>query len=190
MLLKRSFENMNQEFSQATFGAGCFWCVEAVFQSIDGVIHVESGYSGGHIKNPCYREVSNGVTGHAEVARIHFDPKKVGYETLLEVFFQTHDPTTLNRQGADVGTQYRSVIFFHNEEQERLAHAAKRATEESGIWADPVVTTIDPLVNYYKAEDYHQNYFKNNSDQPYCSVVIRPKMDKFRAKFSALLMAG
>ncbi len=181
------FEPMNQEISKATFGAGCFWCVEAVFQALEGVTHVESGYSGGHIKNPSYREVCNGVTGHAEVARIHFDPEKISYETLLEVFFQTHNPTTLNRQGADVGTQYRSVIFHHDEEQKQLAEKAKKAADLSGIWDDPIVTLVEPLTNYYKAEDYHQDYFKYNSDQPYCSAVIRPKMDKFRAKFSDLL---
>lgn len=178
-------DNMN--LSKATFGAGCFWCVEAIFDQIEGVHRVESGYSGGHIKNPSYREVCNGVTGHAEVIRIEFDESIVSFEKLLEVFFQFHDPTTLNRQGADVGTQYRSVIFFHNEEQEKKALAAKDAANKSGIWNSPIVTEISPLSNYYPAEANHQDYFRLNGDQPYCSVVIRPKMDKFRAKFSEIL---
>ncbi len=174
-------------FSEATFGAGCFWCVEAVFDKINGVEHVESGYSGGHVKNPAYREVCNGTTGHAEVIRIRFNPAVVGFETLLEVFFQTHDPTTLNRQGGDVGTQYRSAVFYHDPAQQRLAEAAKTAVDASGIYANPVVTEISPLENYYPAEDYHQNYFAYNADQPYCAAVIRPKMDKFRTKFAALI---
>lgn len=173
--------------AEATFGAGCFWCVEAVFAAVEGVEKVESGYSGGHVKNPAYREVCNGTTGHAEVIRLTFDPQVVSYSTLLEVFFSTHDPTTLNRQGGDVGTQYRSVVFYHDEEQKRLAEVAKQAANESGAWPNPVVTAIDPLENYYPAEDYHQQYFAHNADQPYCAAVIRPKMDKFRAAFSDIL---
>lgn len=179
--------NSDSNFSEATFGAGCFWCVEAVFQSLKGVSHVESGYSGGNVKNPAYREVCTGRTGHAEVIRVHFDPEIIQFEKLLEVFFQVHDPTTLNRQGADVGTQYRSVIFYHDEMQKEKALLAKRAADESNIWPDPIVTLIEPLENYYKAEDSHQNYFALNENQPYCAAVIRPKMDKFRKKFEDML---
>jgi peptide-methionine (S)-S-oxide reductase len=176
-----------QEIQQATFGAGCFWCVEAVFDALKGVTHVESGYSGGEVKNPSYREVCNGTTGHAEVIRIYFEPALIDFITLLEVFFQTHDPTTLNKQGGDVGTQYRSVVFYHDEEQKRSAEMAKRAATASGIWSAPIVTEISALENYYPAEDYHQNYFAHNTDQPYCAAVIRPKMDKFKARFNALI---
>ncbi|MCA1752863.1 MAG: peptide-methionine (S)-S-oxide reductase MsrA [Flavobacteriales bacterium] len=179
-----------KKLKEATFGAGCFWCVEAVFDAVEGVEHVEPGYSGGHIKNPAYREVCNGNTGHAEVIRLHFNPEEVSYETLLEVFFKTHDPTALNRQGADVGTQYRSVIFYHDDEQKHLAEAAKQAAENSGSWPAPIVTAVDPLINYYTAEAAHHDYFAHNSDQPYCAAVIRPKMDKFKSEFSELLKAG
>lgn len=180
-------EKERKTLHEATFGAGCFWCVEAVFAAVNGVESVESGYSGGHVKNPAYREVCNGTTGHAEVIRLRYDPEAVEFATLLEVFLQTHDPTTLNRQGGDVGTQYRSVIFYHNEEQKRIAEAAIKAAGESGLWSQPIVTLVEPLTNYYPAEDYHQNYFDLNTDQPYCAAVIRPKMDKFKHKFAALL---
>jgi peptide-methionine (S)-S-oxide reductase len=182
-----SENQVNGHLEEATLGAGCFWCVEAVFLALQGVVEVESGYSGGHIKNPAYREVCEGRTGHAEVIRIKFDPGITSFYDILEVFFKTHDPTTLNRQGGDVGTQYRSVIFYHTEAQRETAELAKKAAQESGIWKDPIVTAIDPLINYYKAEDYHQNYFAQNGDNPYCAMVIRPKMDKFRSKFAALL---
>ncbi|MCA1762569.1 MAG: peptide-methionine (S)-S-oxide reductase MsrA [Cryomorphaceae bacterium] len=178
---------MKENIEEATFGAGCFWCVEAVFQQIEGVKHVKPGYSGGHIKNPAYREVCNGNTGHAEVIRIEFDPAVVKYEKLLEVFFQTHDPTTLNRQGADVGTQYRSVIFYHSDEQKAHAEAAKKAADQSGIFSDPVVTEIAPLDNFYDAESDHKDYYLNHGNQPYCQAVIRPKMEKFRAKFAEII---
>ncbi len=173
----------------AVFGAGCFWCVEAVYAAIDGVRSVTSGYSGGHIKNPAYREVCSGRTGHAEVVRIVFDPNQVTYEQLLEVFFQTHDPTTLNRQGADVGTQYRSVIFYSDESQKAKAEAALQAASESDLWSSPIVTSIEPLQDFYPAEVEHHNYFELHPDQPYCAAVIRPKMDKFRSRFSDLLKA-
>lgn len=179
-------ENMGN-IEEATFGAGCFWCVEAVFQSLEGVKHVESGYSGGHVKNPAYREVCNGTTGHAEVIRIQFDPEIISYATLLEVFWETHDPTTLNRQGADTGTQYRSAIFYHSAEQKAIAEASKKAAEESGSWNAPIVTEISELINYYPAEDYHQNYFNENGNQGYCRAVIAPKMDKFKKRFHELL---
>lgn len=176
-----------ENLKEATFGAGCFWCTEAVFDMIEGVAYSEPGYAGGHIKNPAYREVCNGTTGHAEVIRVHYDPQAVSYETLLEVFFATHDPTTLNRQGADVGTQYRSVIFFHDAEQERLANLAKKAADQSGVWPGPVVTAVEPLTTYYTAERDHHDYFAQHGDQPYCAAVIRPKTEKFRALFSHLL---
>ena len=167
----------------ATFGAGCFWCVEAVFSDLKGVEAVEAGYTGGQTKNPSYKDVCSGKTGHAEVARITYDSDIVSYEDLLEVFWHTHDPTTLNRQGADMGTQYRSVIFYHNEEQRKIAEESKKRTEGSGLWDAPIVTQIETLPEYYKAEDYHQNYFVNNPSQPYCSAVIKPKVEKFRKQF-------
>jgi len=178
------------EKSQAVFGAGCFWCVEAIFKELKGVEQVESGYSGGEIKNPSYKEVCMGITGHAEVVRVTFDPVSISYQKLLEVFFQAHDPTTLNRQGADVGTQYRSVIFYQNDFQKEAAEKAINAANASGIWSDRVVTSVEPLNNYYPAEDNHQDYYSQHSDQPYCNLVIRPKMDKFRAKFKELLKTG
>jgi len=172
---------------QATFGAGCFWCVEAIFERLEGVYNVESGYSGGHADNPGYQQVTSGRTGHAEVIRFDFDPDIISYEQLLEVFWHTHDPTTLNRQGADVGTQYRSVIFYHDESQKNTALASRERTDASGLWTDPIVTEISPLINYYVAENYHQDYFNNNPNAGYCSVVIAPKVRKFMREFSHLL---
>ncbi|MEM9023333.1 MAG: peptide-methionine (S)-S-oxide reductase MsrA [Bacteroidota bacterium] len=172
------------QLAEATFGAGCFWCVEAIFQDLKGVTSVVSGYSNGHVNNPTYKAVCSGTTGHAEVARITYDPNIVSFTTLLEVFWQTHDPTTLNRQGADVGTQYRSAVFYHNEEQKRLAEKYKAELNASGAFEKPVVTEIAAVDNYYAAEDYHQDYFNNNPDQGYCSVVIRPKVEKFRKVFA------
>lgn len=174
----------------ATFGTGCFWCTEAIFQRVKGVVRVESGYSGGHVDNPTYKQVTTGTTGHAEVLRIEFDPSIVTFETLLEVFWHTHDPTTLNRQGADVGPQYRSAIFFHNETQKIKALASKHKTEEAKLWKDPIVTEISPLINYYAAEDYHQNYFNNNPNAGYCNYVIAPKVKKFKEQFPDLLSEG
>jgi peptide-methionine (S)-S-oxide reductase len=168
----------------ATFGAGCFWCVEAIFQQVDGVISVESGYSGGAIKNPSYREVCSGSTGHAEVCRITFDSSKVTFDELLEIFWQTHDPTTINRQGADIGTQYRSVIFYHSEFQKQRAEYFKTKLNEEKVFSRPVITEISPLTNYYKAEDYHQNYYNQNAEQGYCTMVIQPKLEKFKKAFS------
>lgn len=156
----------------ATFGAGCFWCVEAVFQRLNGVISIESGYSGGSIKNPAYREVCMGTTGHAEVCRILFDKTKVSFDELLEVFWKTHDPTTLNQQGNDIGTQYRSVVFYHNDEQKKLAEKYKEEINKSGAYPNPIVTEISPLINYFKAEDYHQNYFNQNGQEGYCLSLI------------------
>ncbi|MEK6781470.1 MAG: peptide-methionine (S)-S-oxide reductase MsrA [Bacteroidota bacterium] len=175
---------MDESKQTATFGAGCFWCTEAVFLSVKGVTKVESGYSGGQVKNPSYREICTGKTGHAEVTQITFDPEIVSFEELLEIFWNTHDPTTLNRQGADAGTQYRSVVFYHNEEQKRTASEYKKQLEVSGTYKAPIVTEISSLPNFYKAEDYHQNYYALNSSQGYCEYVIRPKVDKFKKRFS------
>lgn len=172
-----------QGFEEATLGAGCFWCIEAVFQNLNGVISVESGYSGGSVKNPSYREVCNGTTGHAEVARITYDPKVVSFDEVLEVFWQTHDPTTLNRQGNDVGTQYRSVVFYHNEEQRKRAELYKAELDKSGAFDKPIVTEISKLTNYYPAEDYHQNYYENNPNAAYCTFVVQPKVEKFKKVF-------
>lgn len=169
---------------KATFGAGCFWCVEAVFQRLKGVEKVESGYSGGHVKNPGYKEVCTGDTGHAEVCQITYDPEQIGFKELLEVFWKTHDPTTLNRQGNDVGTQYRSVVFYHNDDQKELAEHYKNELEKSGAFNDPIITEIKPLNTFYKAEDYHQNYFNEHGNQPYCAIVIVPKLEKFKKVFS------
>ena len=162
----------------ATLGGGCFWCVEAVFQRIEGVISVKPGYAGGNVKNPTYKQICTGSTGHAEVAKIEFDPSKITYSQILNVFWQSHDPTTLNRQGNDVGTQYRSVIFFHNESQEEIAKKSKIDADKSGYWDNEIVTEVTLLNNYYDAEDYHDNYYNNNPNQPYCLFVIKPKLDK------------
>lgn len=178
-------QNSKQE--TAVFGAGCFWCVEAIYQRVNGVVAVESGFAGGHVEDPTYREVVSGNTGHAEVAKITFNPEQISFEELLEVFWHTHDPTTLNRQGADVGTQYRSAIFFTSLEQKKTAEASLKKTDESGLWSDPIVTEITPLSNYSRAEDYHQNYFNNNPNAGYCSVVIAPKLAKFKKEFPHLL---
>jgi peptide-methionine (S)-S-oxide reductase len=176
---------MGQEHKDtvATFGTGCFWCTEAVFERLEGVTKVLSGYSGGDVKNPSYREVCNGRTGHAEVCQIYYDPELISYGELLDVFWHTHDPTTLNRQGNDVGTQYRSVIFYHSEEQKRLAEKSKAEMNASGTFDDPIVTEIAAFSNFYQAEDYHQDYFNNNPNQPYCTFIVKPKVDKFKAKY-------
>jgi peptide-methionine (S)-S-oxide reductase len=164
----------------ATLGGGCFWCLEAVYQELRGVEKVESGYSGGHVTNPTYREVCSETTGHAEVVQVTFDPDMVSYRDILEVYFTIHDPTTLNRQGADVGTQYRSVIFYHDDEQRRVAEAVISDLESEGLWRDPIVTEVVPFDEFYVAEEYHQDYFRNNGFQPYCQVIIAPKVAKFR----------
>ena len=167
----------------ATFGGGCFWCTEAVFERLNGVIKVESGYSGGTVPNPTYEAVCTGNTGHAEVIQITYDQSIISYEELLHVFFKTHDPTTLNRQGADVGTQYRSVIFYHDEEQKKIAEIVKHELDSAKIWDNPIVTEISQFEKFYIAEEYHQNYYDNNSNQPYCSFVITPKLEKFEKVF-------
>ncbi len=184
---------MNQDLKElpdsleiATLGAGCFWCVEAIFQDLKGVLKVESGYSGGTIKNPSYREICSGTTGHAEVCQIYFDPKQISFEDILEVFWTTHDPTTLNRQGADSGTQYRSAIFYHSESQKTVALKSKSEIATK-IWDDPIVTEISPYSQFYVAEEYHQNYYNENGTAPYCQIVIAPKVKKFREHFSEKL---
>ncbi len=171
------------ELETATFGAGCFWCVEAVFQQLEGVQKVVSGYTGGNTVNPNYREVCTGTTGHAEVAQIEFDPNLISFGELLEVFWQTHDPTTLNRQGNDVGTQYRSAIYYHSDTQRIIAEESKTEMDKSGIWDNPIVTEVTAMGVFYPAEDYHQNYFQLNPTQPYCQFVIHPKMKKFTKDF-------
>jgi len=167
----------------ATFGTGCYWCTEAQFQQLKGVEKVESGFSGGYVDHPTYRQVCNGTTGHAEVINIYYDPSVIRFDELLEAFWASHDPTTLNRQGNDVGTQYRSVIFYHNDEQKQKAEAYKQRLSDEKIWRDPIVTEIAPFTIFYKAEDYHQNYFNENGEQSYCHFVIRPKLEKFRKVF-------
>lgn len=167
----------------ATLGGGCFWCLEAVFEQLKGVLRVESGYAGGAVPNPTYEQVSSGRTGHAEVAQVTFDPSVLSYEELLEIFFTIHDPTTLNRQGADVGTQYRSVIFIHDEGQRAAAESVIDRIEGEMIWDNPIVTQVAPLDAFYRAEDYHQEYYRRNRGQPYCQVVIAPKVVKFRKRY-------
>ena len=171
----------------ATFGGGCFWCTEAIFEEINGVINVEAGYSGGNVKTPTYKNVCSGATGHAEVIHISFNPKIVDFNDLLDVFFATHNPTTLNRQGADVGTQYRSVIFYHNNEQKEKAFKFIKALEKEAIFDDKIVTEITKFDNFYKAENYHQNYYNNNKNAGYCNAVINPKLIKFRKQFKEKL---
>jgi peptide-methionine (S)-S-oxide reductase len=173
----------------ATLGGGCFWCLEAVYDEVRGVEDVVSGYAGGSVANPSYREVTSGRTGHAEVVRITFNPQEVSFKELLEVFFTIHDPTTLNRQGADVGTQYRSVIFYHSPEQKAVAEQVIAEMEAARLWPDPIVTEIAPLTDFYEAEDYHQEYYAQNPEQGYCQVVIAPKVAKFRRQFLNRLKA-
>src|SRR5262249_47890835 len=173
----------------AIFGGGCFWCIEAVFDSLQGVESVESGYAGGHVENPTYRQVCGGDTGHAEVVRVTFDPGVVSYRDLLDVFFTVHDPTTLNRQGNDMGTQYRSVIFYTSEEQHRQAEQAIKEWNAARTWPAPIVTSIEPAGKFYVAEDYHQEYFVNNPSQPYCLMTIPPKLKKLRQKFAEKIKA-
>ena len=177
---------MNYELT--TIGGGCFWCIEAVFQNLIGVEKVESGYMGGHVDQPTYREICTGTTGHAEIAQIHFDQDVITFEEILEVFWSTHDPTTLNRQGADRGTQYRSAIFYHSEEQKSVAEKSKKEVGTQ-LWSDPIVTEISPAETFFKAENYHQNYFNNNQYAGYCRIVIQPKLQKFKEKFAHKIKA-
>lgn len=176
--------------SKATFGGGCFWCTEAFFRELKGVKSVVSGYSGGQRKNPTYKQVSTGRTGHAEVIQIEYDPKKITYKDLLEVFWKTHDPTTLNQQGNDIGTQYRSVIFYHDDQQRELAEKYLVKLDEAGVYPSPIVTEIAPFEAFYPAEDYHQEYYENNPEQPYCRFILQPKLEKFRQVFADRLKTG
>jgi peptide-methionine (S)-S-oxide reductase len=168
----------------ATLGGGCFWCLEAVFQDLVGVERVVSGYAGGHVANPSYAEVCRGITGHAEVVQLTYDPEIITFSELLEIFWHVHDPTTLNRQGADVGTQYRSIILYHDEQQRQIAEWSRREAEAAGVWPEPIVTEIVALDTFYPAEAYHQNYYLENPNQPYCRVVIDPKVRKFRQSYA------
>jgi peptide-methionine (S)-S-oxide reductase len=181
---------MNDSLQVVTLGAGCFWCVEAIFQDLKGVTKVVSGYSGGQVDNPTYKQVCGGNTGHAEVVQVSYDPRVVSLDEILEVFWQTHDPTTLNRQGADVGTQYRSAIFYHTEEQRQIAEHYKKKLDASGAFKGAIVTEISAFTNFYPAEDYHQQYFTENPDQGYCQMVIRPKVEKFHKVFADKLKPG
>lgn len=176
-------------YEVATLGGGCFWCLEAVYDQLKGVVDVVSGYAGGHVDNPTYRQICNGDTGHAEVTQVTFDPTALSFRDILNVFFTIHDPTTLNRQGADVGTQYRSVIFYHSDQQKATAEAAIAELTSLGVWANPIVTEISPAPKFYPAEDYHQEYFARNPEQGYCQVVIAPKVAKFRKHFLEQLKA-
>ena len=178
---------MNTNLQTATLAGGCFWCLEAVYDEVKGVHSVESGYAGGHVDNPTYREVCNGTTGHAEVVQVKFDPNIVSYRDLLNVFFAIHDPTTLNRQGADVGTQYRSAIFYHDDEQRKIAEDLIRDLNAQQIWDKPIVTEVTKFDKFYVAEDYHQEYFARNPYQPYCQAIVAPKVSKFRKHFLDLL---
>ena len=185
--LARRSNRMNTNLQTATLAGGCFWCLEAVYDEVKGVQGVESGYTGGHVDNPSYRAVCNGDTGHAEVIQVHFDPNVVSYRDLLNVFFAIHDPTTLNRQGADVGTQYRSAIFYHDDEQKKTAEELIKDLNAQQIWDRPIVTEVAPLDKFYMAEDYHQEYFARNPYQPYCMAVVSPKVSKFRKHFIEML---
>ncbi len=176
-------ENQNKKLETATFGSGCFWCTEAIFERVNGVVSVVSGYSGGTVANPTYEQVCTGKTGHAECTQITFDPSIVSYDELLEIFWKTHDPTTLNRQGNDVGTQYRSVIFYHNDEQKQKAEYYKKKLTEEKIWDKPIVTEITKFEKFYPAENYHQEYYDKNPNQGYCAFVITPKIEKFEKIF-------
>ena len=177
----------NADFQTATLAGGCFWCVEAVYDELEGVEDVVSGYSGGQTENPTYKEVCTGATGHAEAVQIKFDPSKISYEDILRVFFSIHDPTTLNRQGNDIGTQYRSAIFYHDEQQRESAEKIIRELEDEAVFDQPIVTEVVGFQKFWPAEDYHQEYFSNNPNQPYCAAVVAPKVAKFRQKFSSRL---
>lgn len=178
-------KNMNNELAIATFGNGCFWCTEAIFQQLKGVESVYPGYTGGSIKNPSYREVCTGTTGHAEAIQIKYDPSVISYRELLDIFFYTHDPTTLNRQGNDVGTQYRSAIFYHNDDQKAAAEEIISQLTAEKVYDDPIVTEVAAMDVFYMAEDYHKNYYQNNKNQGYCRAVINPKLDKFMKKYGS-----
>lgn len=177
----------NNTTETATVGTGCFWCTEAIFQQLEGVKKVTSGYSGGQIENPTYKQVCNGNTGHAECLNIEYDPAKISFEDLLEVFWKTHDPTTLNRQGNDTGTQYRSVVFYHSNEQKKIVQQQIQTLNKSGVWSHPIATALEAFVKFNPAEDYHHDYFINNGANPYCQIVVRPKVEKFEKVFKTRL---
>ena len=185
--IKHTSKGDVNKLDSAILGGGCFWCIEAILNELKGVEKVESGYSGGNIKNPTYQEVCTGKTGHAEVVKITFDPEIISYGKLIEIFFHIHDPTTLNRQGNDVGTQYRSVIFYNSEAQKKTAEEVIKNISDSGLWSDPVVTVVEALEAYYPAEDYHQDYYNNNKEKSYCSIVIAPKIAKFYEEYKDLI---
>jgi peptide-methionine (S)-S-oxide reductase len=180
MMTQNMSLNEHPKWEVATLAGGCFWCLEAIYDDLKGIIDVVSGYSGGNFPNPSYEQVCSGKTGHAEVVQISFDPEQISFKEILNIFFSIHNPTTRNRQGADVGTQYRSAIFYHSQSQKEIAEQAIREIEEAGIWNLPIVTEVTPFSNFYPAEDYHQDYFANHPNQPYCQVVISPKVSKFR----------
>lgn len=182
-------QSQDSKLQTTTFGSGCFWCTEAIFERVKGVSSVISGYSGGTVPDPTYEQVCTGKTGHAEVIQIKYDSSVISFDELLEIFWKTHDPTTLNRQGADIGTQYRSVIFYHDEEQKQKAEKYKTELNNAGIWNDPIITEISPLKKFYAAEKYHQNYYEQNPNQGYCAFVIMPKLDKFEKVFKDKLKA-
>lgn len=183
--MSSNVSDTTSDLKTATFGTGCFWCTEAIFEQLAGVEKAVSGYMGGHVDNPSYEEVCNGTTGHAECIQVRYDPKKITYDELLEVFFQVHDPTSLNKQGADVGTQYRSVIFYHNNEQKEKAEYYKTKLDQSGAYDKPIVTEVSESSKFYEAEAYHQEYYRNNKNtNPYCAIVIRPKLEKFQKVFA------
>ncbi|WP_316793434.1 peptide-methionine (S)-S-oxide reductase MsrA [Pedobacter frigoris] len=187
LLSLNSADAQSKKLEKATFGMGCFWCSEAIFERLNGVTKVRSGFEGGNVDNPSYEDVCTGTTGHAEVIEVTYDPSKIKYEELLEVFWKSHDPTTLNRQGADVGTQYRSVVFYNSDEQKQLAEAYKKELNDTKAFDKPVVTQIDKSSTFYVADSYHQDYFNKNGDQPYCRLVILPKMEKLEKVFKAKL---
>ncbi|HCQ02113.1 MAG TPA: peptide-methionine (S)-S-oxide reductase [Candidatus Latescibacteria bacterium] len=178
---------MSQRTETATLGGGCFWCLEAIYQNVNGVSLVVSGYAGGSVDNPSYQAVCSGTTGHAEVMQITFDPDVISYDNILYIFWRMHDPTTPNRQGADVGTQYRSIIFYHDETQQEIAEHSRKQADASDLWDNAIVTEVVPLTRFYPAEDYHQNYYRNNPRQPYCTMVIDPKVDKFKKSFQDMM---
>ncbi len=189
--MSASLINTTDKTDTATFGTGCFWCTEAIFEQLNGVLKVTSGYSGGTVTNPTYEQVCNGTTGHAECVQVVYEPSKISYDELLEVFWQVHDPTSLNRQGADVGTQYRSAIFYHNDEQKQKAEHYKEELNKSGAYNKPIVTEVTAFAKFYPAEDYHQEYYQNNKNKnPYCAVVIRPKLEKFEKVFAKKIKKG
>ena len=178
LIMAETENNSEQEIEQITFGAGCFWCVEAIFERLDGVMDVRSGYTGGKIENPTYDDVCSGETGHVEVVQVDFNPQIIGFRQLLDIFWKSHDPTTLNRQGGDAGTQYRSAVFYHNDKQRVIAEKSKNNADRSSLYEDPIVTEITRLATFYPAEEYHQDYYRLNSNAPYCQVVIQPKLKK------------